>query len=410
MLVSKVLISEVQVSLDGKICEVKWSDDHISRFHAKWLRFNCHCSQCYPEFSGIYKVDFPQFPDDTKLTEASIGDNALLTKHSWDIMENHTTTQPFEWLRSFCYCDTCLSSLVRSRDIISTHFENTKVQQDIPTIDYSEMKDNDVGLYSMLQKFMESGFCKITNVPCEDKMVLQFARRFGPIRETLYGEMFDVLPHNSINVAYTCKGIPLHMDQQNYEYTPGIQLLHALRFDNEVIGGVSTLLDMFQVAEIFRKESPEDFKTFLEVPACFNTIDYKRKEVPIYLEVQKHHIVLDYYDKIVAVNWHAGFASTLRIKEKDVERYYKAHRKFSMIMQREKLVGRFRFRLRTGDLVFFNNRRMTHARDGFTNNGGIRHLQGCYLNLDECKSKYMILANKLGLEVTPPKVGNASSI
>uniref|UniRef100_H2ZG48 TauD/TfdA-like domain-containing protein n=1 Tax=Ciona savignyi TaxID=51511 RepID=H2ZG48_CIOSA len=123
-----------------------------------------------------------------------------------------------------------------------------------------------------------------------------------------------------------------------------------------------------------------------------------------YLEIQKTHIVVDYFGKISAINWHPGYASasTLRIKEQDVERFYKARKKFANIINRPDLTTKYNFRLESGDLIIFNNRRVAHAREEFHLNGGNRHLQGCYLCLDDAKGKYMTLAKKLGLEVTPP--------
>ncbi|XP_078492229.1 putative gamma-butyrobetaine dioxygenase [Ciona intestinalis] len=199
------------------------------------------------------------------------------------------------------------------------------------------------------------------------------------------------------------------MDQQIYEYTPGIQIIHALRFDSEVTGGNSQVVDMFEVAETLRKEYPEDFEALTQIPATFNKIDYNGK-VPVYFQIQKHHINVDYFGKVVGVNWHPGFLSTPTVREKDMEKYFKAHRKFALILERDDLAGKYNFRMQPGDMLVVNNRRMCHARTSFQLNGGWRHLQACFVNLDDAKSTYMVLAKKLGIKVVPPKVGNTSSI
>jgi gamma-butyrobetaine dioxygenase len=43
-----------------------------------------------------------------------------------------------------------------------------------------------------------------------------------------------------------------------------------------VEGGESTLLDLFYVAEIFRKSSPKEFHTLTQVPTTFQKIHYER--------------------------------------------------------------------------------------------------------------------------------------
>ncbi len=53
-----------------------------------------------------------------------------------------------------------------------------------------------------------------------------------------------------INVAYSNIGLDLHMDLSYYESPPGLQLLHCLQFDEGVMGGLSTLMDGYRVAEV----------------------------------------------------------------------------------------------------------------------------------------------------------------
>jgi Taurine catabolism dioxygenase TauD, TfdA family len=53
-----------------------------------------------------------------------------------------------------------------------------------------------------------------------------------------------------INVAYSNLGLDLHIDLAYYESPPGLQLLHCLQFDDDVVGGLSQLLDGYRVAEV----------------------------------------------------------------------------------------------------------------------------------------------------------------
>lgn len=76
-----------------------------------------------------------------------------------------------------------------------------------------------------------------------------------------------------------------------------------------------------------------------------------------------------------------------------------------MIDQSPTRLGR---RLRPGEALCFNNRRMAHSRNSFELNGGERHLRGGYVNIDFFRSKFQFLANKLGTGEISKNVLNSS--
>jgi len=51
------------------------------------------------------------------------------------------------------------------------------------------------------------------------------------------------------------------------------------------------------------------------------------------------------------------------------------------------------FLLRPGDVMMMNNRRLLHGRNSYELESGMRHLQGCYIELDGPD----MLRRKLGL-------------
>ena len=55
----------------------------------------------------------------------------------------------------------------------------------------------------------------------------------------------------------------------------------------------------------------------------------------------------------------------------------------------------FSFHLAAGDLVAFNNRRILHGRTSFDQTRVSRHLEGCYVDIDEAMAIYDSLNNKL---------------
>ena len=74
---------------------------------------------------------------------------------------------------------------------------------------------------------------------------------------------------------------------------------------------------------------------------------------------------------------------------KDMEKFYKAYRKFAMLLHDDKFS--LKFRLTAGDIFSFNNRRIVHGRTEFDPNSGHRHLQGYYIDRDEILSRLNFL-------------------
>ena len=48
-------------------------------------------------------------------------------------------------------------------------------------------------------------------------------------------------------------------------------------------------------------------------------------------------------------------------------------------------------RLRPGDLIAYDNHRVLHGRAPFDASSGERHLQGCYINLEDVDSRLRML-------------------
>ena len=101
--------------------------------------------------------------------------------------------------------------------------------------------DADASLRAALHDLIANGMIVVDGAPSEGT-VLDVAGRFGYVRETNFGRMFDVrtVP-DSNDLAYRAMALGPHTDNPYREPVPGIQLLHCLV--NETAGGLSTLVD-----------------------------------------------------------------------------------------------------------------------------------------------------------------------
>ncbi|KAK3093261.1 hypothetical protein FSP39_013394 [Pinctada imbricata] len=299
--------------------------------------------------------------------------------------DNHIGEIPLDFLRLYCY------EQPNSTPELSTYFS----------------KASFMGLVlflAWLKYINTAGVCILKNVPTEDQTVTKVAELISPVQKSIYGTSFDVVSTpNPINVAYSSAHLDFHMDLIYYESAPGLQLLHCMRFDSCVEGGESLLLDIFHVAENFRRSYPVEFHTLSRVPATFQKIHYER-ESPVHMIYQKPHIMLNHRHEIVSINWAPAFEGPLSVDPEDVELYYEAYHKFAAAIQNSPAI--IELKMKPGDLMIFNNRRILHGRKEFNLNGGVRHLQGCYVNIDEFKSKVYVLSNQLGDKEPIKRVGN----
>ena len=72
-------------------------------------------------------------------------------------------------------------------------------------------------------------------------------------------------------------------------------------------------------------------------------------------------------------------------------------------------MGAVEHRLRPGEMLVFNNRRMLHGRRGFSQRGAARrHLRGCYVNIDEFANRFNLLRRRHAAAPNAPRcpIGN----
>ena len=106
----------------------------------------------------------------------------------------------------------------------------------------------------MLEDYFKYGFCIFQKYPHTSRQLKTLSRKFGYLRETNFGELFNVeTKPNPSDLAYTDVALALHTDNPYRDPVPGIQYLHCLK--NEVSGGLSTLVDGMAILKPCVKES-----------------------------------------------------------------------------------------------------------------------------------------------------------
>ena len=244
-------------------------------------------------------------------------------------------------------------------------------------------------MYESLLDFYKYGFVIFENVPTQDNFIVNFANSIGSIRRTNFGEFFNVKSKpNPNDLAYTSLPLAPHTDNPYRKPVPCIQLLHCI--ENEVGGGLSTLVDGLAVTEELKKEHPSFFQILTEIKVRFQFVDDH-----VVLEDWAEMIQLDENKRLKQVRFSPRLDFVPLMDKEKLELYYAARNKISEMYNSEKF--RIEFKLKPGDLLMMDNYRLLHGRTEYNANEGNRFLQGCYIDYDSTEGKLKHLKRKFNI-------------
>jgi gamma-butyrobetaine dioxygenase len=235
----------------------------------------------------------------------------------------------------------------------------------------------------LLTQFLAYGFVILTGVPREPGAVLRVARRFGFPRETNFGTLFEVrsVPDAS-DLAYTSLALDPHTDNPYRDPVPGVQLLHCLA--NRSRGGLSTLVDGLAVSQALAAADPAGFRLLSTLSVGFRYADAATALADT-APVIEHRAD----GSFAGLRFSPRLDRTPLLAPDELDRYYAARRRLDRMLRSPEFETRFL--LGCGDLAMFDNRRLLHGRTGFDPRDGLRHLEGCYIDIDGPLSLYRVL-------------------
>ena len=358
------------VELHPRVVSIKWSDGRVSSFHHVWLRDNCPQKR-HPQTN--HRVDETSaIPLDIQPTSANLVDGALCVR--WN--DGHESTFSAEWLAKYDY-----SNGVRRQKPRPKLWDGTFAPK-VPRMTYDQLYSDTRARIEWLRAFRDYGVAILTGMPNVEGTVAIVGDELGRVRDTSWGRVFDVKSIAKANsVAYTSLPLVLHTDEGYRDPAPTVQLQHFLV--SESTGGDATLVDGFKVANDLREQAPEKFDLLCDTELYFHFAD-----VDIVLENDGPIIELDPAGEIKAVRFSNHSCQPFLIDADKMEAYYDAYSTFGAM--REDPRYRIQIPMGAGEMYMVNNRRVMHGRTGFTS-GGNRHLQSCYIELDELYGRLSIL-------------------
>lgn len=316
-------------------------------------------------------------------------------------------------------------------------WKDDNFRAEVPDCTYEAYMQDDAVLYQALQKLHSHGLLFLKNVPESPESVIRITNRIGPLKNTFYGETWDVrsVPQAK-NVAYTSQDLGFHMDLLYMKQPPHLQFLHCIR--SSASGGASLFTDSFKaVNELFQT----DEEAFCQLEKRLITFHYDHIDSHYYQQSRPliELAPLDFgarrfpnfeamgsskrpdhgswmrdafklSDHLEAVSWAPPFQAPFELTNKysrpsarnhpianmetNIRHWHGAAKKFNDIIHRpENIHERM---MRPGECVIFDNRRVLHARKAFevADAGKERWLRGAYLDKDPFMSKLRVLAHR----------------
>ena len=350
--------------------------NEIFEIHPLWLRERAKTNELVDKYNDQRLYDPSQLDNNLQIKTASMNNGNLNIEFTDGIKFDYEV-------------NNLLYEISRKEPIEKLIFWDSKLSTK-PTEIYKKDIFETEKMYGLLQNFYKYGFVIFKKVPTEDNYIVKFANSIGTIRPTNFGESFSVKSVPEPNdLAYTSIALTPHTDNPYRKPIPCIQLLHCL--ENEVKGGLSTLVDGFAVAEYLRINHKNLFQILTKTKVRFRFVDKT-----IILENWGELIELDNNNKIKQVRYSTRLDYVPVLKKKELEKFYEARKLIAELYASSKF--EIRFKLEKGDLLMMDNHRLLHGRTSYDASEGKRYLKGCYIDHDSTEGRLRHLERKFGLK------------
>jgi gamma-butyrobetaine dioxygenase len=355
---------------------LQWADGRTSEFAGIWLRDNQ--SEQRDVHSGQRLVDIADFPAAPKIRAASLHAGAVHVH--WE-SEPDTAMFDVDWLAA--QVDAPFELVPKQ----AWSGAAVDALRDFAWLRLQQAKENAADRSRWLARLLTNGIAFLSDVPATDGAILEAMSLVGRVAETNYGLVFDVRSvAQPENLAFSDLGLGLHTDNPYREPVPGFQALHMLIAAPD--GGESLFADGLALAAHLRHNDPDVFARLTSTAVPFR---YRSKDADLYAE--RPLIQLSCDGAVTGVHYNNRSIAPLRLSLDDTQAFYHAYRKFALLLREPAF--QLKLRLRSGDLVVFDNQRILHGRTPFSSANHARHLRGCYLTRDSVYSESALLRRQL---------------
>ncbi|XP_017055604.1 gamma-butyrobetaine dioxygenase [Drosophila ficusphila] len=359
-------------------------------FPGVWLRDNCLCEDCFHGSSKSRKLDWDNF--DTRIQPVEVKTDEAAKEISVKWSDNHVSRFSLNWLKNRSFEEERQKEYLQEFYRPTTrHWSGSEFQEIARHFKYDEVMTQDSVLMEWLQSLAVYGVALLRGAPLDEGVVRRLAERVGFIRRTTYGEEFVVQAKpGAQNFAYLSLPLPLHTDLPYYEYKPSVNILHCV-VQTDSPGGSNMLVDGFHIADILRREHPEDFERLSRVLVDWN--DIGSEDGREFHNIWRAPVIcLDSEGRYSRVNHSVPQRdSHFNVPLSEVLPWYESYARFVRLA----IADSHAFKTQPGDVLTFNNIRLLHGRAGYDDSEvSPRYIVGAYLDWDIIYSRLRVLKKR----------------
>ncbi|MEM1272208.1 MAG: TauD/TfdA family dioxygenase [Pseudomonadota bacterium] len=364
-------MSKIDISLGQDGLGLDWANGDSQAYPYIWLRDN-DPARLHPD-TAERVGDLLDIPECPVAAEAELVEDAISIR--WT--DGEISNFPLSWLAAHRPGRS-------AADAAAVEPQTWRDDLIVPRHQAEAIAASESDLLAWLSETAALGLSIVEGVATADGAGLALAQRIGFLRQTNFGISFEVMNKpDPNNLAYTALALPLHTDLPNQELPPGYQFLHCIA--NEADGGGSVFADGLTLAETLRASDPVAFDLLAQTPVPFRFHDSDTD-----LRVHRPVINLRPDGRVHEIKWNAHIAGVFDMAPEIMPAYYHAYRKFMQLTRDPAF--QVRLKLKAGEMVVFDNRRVLHGRDAFDPSTGFRHLQGCYVDRGEFLARIRVLS------------------
>ncbi len=384
--------SVVAVSNTATELTVGFDDGVIVRCNRFWLRDNCPSDGDRASLFRSFSVD--ALSEDLAIIGGTIeGDRVR-------IAFDDGTTDEFDpaWLRRYAISGVEPDACVPWR----AGFEPE-------SFGFDELLHESRRHHDLLESVARSGVALVTGLS-DQAATEQLASLLGPIRETDFGRVFDIVSEpQPFTPSQSTMALDPHTDDP-YRYTPaGASILHCVT-PSSGCGGESVVVDGFAVAAALRRNDPAAFDVLstVNVPFVHRRHDAVEQGGDVHLRAEAPIIAVDAGGRVCGIRFHERSMATMTLDPDLAERFYLALMRFCRAVRGDEFA--WRRQLAVGEALVYDNQRVLHGRTGFEGAQTRRHLRLCTIDRDQVHSRLRRLRERYapGTECAPLPAGNLS--
>ena len=361
----------IAVALDG---------GKTGRLSTHWLRLACECDVCGDTASGkrwLTPADVPVGVR-AKVLDVSSAEVSVV----WD--DGHVSRYGSEFLAGHAGG----SGPARFQPRLWSSDLGGKLGR----FAFDAVVEEDEALFGSLRALRDHGIAMLTGVPAETEATARVASRYGPIRETSYGKVFDLVSRPDARVAgETARAQIPHTDEPFRYSPPGFIFFHAIR-TGAGSGGTSLMVDGFHVAELMRKRTPELFGLLARHGVTF----HREHAGEVFFSAEAHVISLDASGAVSGIRYNDRCLAPQTAPLDRIDELTEALAELTRLICDPQ--NQFQHQLQPGEVLVFDNQRVLHGRSAFDPTLAVRHLRSCNIDRDGVHSALRTLARRFAPE------------